>query len=114
VEPAGVEVLEVLNDREDVSTAVSLVEAGLSAYPDVAGFYGVYAASTTGLARALETAGKTEEIIGVGVDTIKEHLQFLEKGALDARDPSEDRRQRWHRDAPSCPCYDRGPPGTGF
>jgi|GEM_PF-110610 len=84
VEPAGVEVLEVLNDREDVSTAVSLVEAGLSAYPDVAGFYGVYAASTTGLARALETAGKTEEIIGVGVDTIKEHLQFLEKGALDA------------------------------
>jgi len=77
-------VLEVLNDREDVSTAVSLVEAGLSAYPDVAGFYGVYAASTTGLARALETAGKTEEIIGVGVDTIKEHLQFLEKGALDA------------------------------
>jgi ribose transport system substrate-binding protein len=84
VETAGVEVLEVLNDREDVSTAVSLVEAALSAYPDVAGFYGVYAASTTGLARALETAGKTDVIIGVGVDTIKEHLQFLEKGALDA------------------------------
>jgi len=84
VEAAGVEVLEVLNDREDVSTAVSLVEAALSAYPDVAGFYGVYAASTTGLARALETAGKTDEIVGVGVDTIKEHLQFLEKGALDA------------------------------
>jgi len=83
VEPAGVEVVEVLNDREDVSTAVSLVEAALSAYPDLAGIYGVYAASTTGLARALETAGKTEEIIGVGVDTIKEHLQFLQKGALD-------------------------------
>ncbi len=83
VEPAGVKVVEVLNDREDVSTAVSLVEAALSAYPDLAGIYGVYAASTTGLARALETAGKTEEVIGVGVDTIKEHLQFLEKGALD-------------------------------
>lgn len=83
VEPAGVIVLDVLNDREDVSTAVSLVEAAISAYPDLAGIYGVYAASTTGLARALETAGKTEQIIGVGVDTIKEHLQFLEKGALD-------------------------------
>lgn len=84
VEPAGVEVLEVLNDHEDVSTAVSLVEAALSAYPDVTAFYGVYAASTTGIARALETAGKTNEIIAVGVDTIKEHLQFLEKGTLDA------------------------------
>jgi ribose transport system substrate-binding protein len=83
VEPAGVVVVDVLNDREDVSTAVSLVEAALSAYPDLAGIYGVYAASTTGLARALETAGKTDQIIGVGVDTIKEHLQFLEKGALD-------------------------------
>lgn len=83
VEPAGVIVLDVLNDREDVSTAISLVEAAISAYPDLAGIYGVYAASTTGLARALETAGKTEQIIGVGVDTIKEHLQFLEKGALD-------------------------------
>lgn len=83
VEPAGVVVLDVLNDREDVSTAVSLVEAAIATYPDLAGIYGVYAASTTGLARALETAGKTEQIIGVGVDTIKEHLQFLEKGALD-------------------------------
>ena len=83
VEPAGVVVVDVLNDREDVSTAVSLVEAALSAYPDLAGIYGVYAASTTGLARALETAGKTDQIIGVGVDTIKEHLQFLQKGALD-------------------------------
>lgn len=83
VEAAGVQVLDVLNDREDVSTAISLVEAALSAYPDLAGIYGVYAASTTGLARALETAGKTEQIIGVGVDTIKEHLEFLKKGALD-------------------------------
>lgn len=83
VEPVGVNVVEILNDREDVSLAVSLVEAALAAYPDLAGIYGVYAASTTGLARALEAAGKTEEIIGVGVDTIKEHLEFLQKGALD-------------------------------
>jgi ribose transport system substrate-binding protein len=84
VEPAGVKVVDTLNDREDVSTAVSLIEAELSAVPDLAGLFGVYAASTTGIAQALKTAGKTGAIQAVGFDTLKEHLQFTEEGALDA------------------------------
>lgn len=84
VEAAGVNIVDTLNDREDVSTAVNLVEAALSAHPDVAGFFGVYAASTTGIARALISAGRTDQIQAVGFDTIKDHLVFLEQGALDA------------------------------
>lgn len=84
VEPAGVVVVDTLNDREDTSTAISLIEAELSAVPDLAGLFGVYAASTTGIARALISAGKTGPIQAVGFDTLKEHLEFVEQGALDA------------------------------
>ncbi len=72
-------------DQEDAQVANAHAEAILSANPDLAGMYGVYAYNAPAQARAVQAAGKQPgDIKIVGFDALEETIQFMEKGWIDS------------------------------
>lgn len=73
-----------LCDFEDTGRAVTLVEQALLTYPDLKGFFGVYAINGPAAAKAIKTAGKVGEVLVVCFDTTAEHMQLIKEGAIAA------------------------------
>ncbi|HOJ92931.1 MAG TPA: sugar-binding protein [Dictyoglomaceae bacterium] len=73
-----------LCDFEDTDRAVTLVEQALLTYPDLKGFFGVYAVNGPAAAKAVKSAGKVGQIIIVCFDTTAEHMQYIKEGIISA------------------------------
>jgi ribose transport system substrate-binding protein len=80
----GIQVIDTICDYEDQSKAVGSAEAALSAHPDLAGFYGVYAFDGPAAALAVERANKSGKVKIVCFDTTPEHMEYIKKGVITA------------------------------
>lgn len=77
-------VVEVYNDREDRASALSNAQAALQKYPDLKGFYGVYAFNGPACAEAVKMAGKAGKVVIVCFDATAEHLKLIREGVISA------------------------------
>jgi len=73
-----------LCDFEDTGRAVTLAEQALLTYPDLRGFFGVYAFNGPAAAKAVKSAGKVGQVIIVCFDTTAEHMQLIKEGVIAA------------------------------
>lgn len=79
-----IRVLEVLNDGEDKAKALANAQVALQKYPDLSGFFGVYAFNGPACAQAVKMAGKGGEVKIVCFDTTAEHMQLIKQGLITA------------------------------
>jgi ribose transport system substrate-binding protein len=80
----GIETLEPVNDREDVALALELASSVLSAYPNMAGAYGVYAYNGPAWAIAIKEAGRGDQTKVVCFDASDSAIDGIKEGIIDA------------------------------
>lgn len=71
-------------DDDILEQAVSLTENLLQAHPDIAGIFGSNASNPIGAARAVKNAGKSGEVVIVGMDDLPEAVDFVCDGTIAA------------------------------
>lgn len=71
-------------DDDILENAVALTENMLQAHPDLAGIFGSNASNPIGAARAVKNAGKSGEIVIVGMDDLPEAVDFVCDGTIAA------------------------------
>ena len=81
---AEYEILEPVNDREDAGTALQLANSVISANPDLAGAFGVYAYNGPAWATALGENDKVGEIKLVCFDATTDIINFIKDGTIQA------------------------------
>lgn len=79
-----VQIVETYNDGEDKAKALANAQAALQKYPDLSGFYGVYAFNGPACAQAVKMAGKAGKVKIVCFDTTAEHMQLIKQGLITA------------------------------
>lgn len=79
-----IETLEPVNDKEDAARALGLANSVLSANPDLAGAFGVYAYNGPAWATAVKEANKVDEIKVVCFDATTDIINGIKEGVLDA------------------------------
>ncbi len=79
-----IKIITTLNDNEDTSKAYSLAESALLTYPDLNGFFGVYAFNGPAAAKAVKAARKAGRVHIVCFDTTPEHMQLIKEKVIDA------------------------------
>src|SRR5690554_2697432 len=84
IEGSGIEALEPVNDREDAATALQLANSVISANPDLAGAFGVYAYNGPAWATALGENDKVGEIKLVCFDATTDIINFIKDGTIQA------------------------------
>jgi len=80
----GIDALEPVTDREDPTTALQLASSVISANPDLAGAFGVYAYNGPAWANAVIEAGKIGEIKIVAFDATTDIIEFIKGGVIQA------------------------------
>jgi ribose transport system substrate-binding protein len=76
--------LEPVNDKEDAAQALSLANSVLSANPDLAGAFGVYAYNGPAWATAIKEAKKVGVIKLVSFDATTDIINGIKEGVIDA------------------------------
>jgi ribose transport system substrate-binding protein len=79
-----IEALEPVNDKEDAATALQLANSVISANPDLAGAFGVYAYNGPAWATAIKEAGKAGVIKLVSFDATTDIINGIKEGVIDA------------------------------
>ncbi|MDW8030045.1 MAG: sugar-binding protein [Armatimonadota bacterium] len=79
-----IEIVETYNDGEDKAKALANAQAALQKYPDLEGFYGVYAINGPACAQAIKMANKAGKVKIVCFDTTAEHMQLIKQGLITA------------------------------
>ena len=79
-----IEPLAPLNDREDAATALQLASSVISANPDLAGAFGVYAYNGPAWATAIKEARAVGEIKLVCFDATTDIINCIKDGVIDA------------------------------
>jgi ribose transport system substrate-binding protein len=80
----GIESLEPVNDKEDAATALQLANSVISANPDLAGAFGVYAYNGPAWATAVKEAGLEDQMVIVAFDATTDIINFIKEGVIDA------------------------------
>ena len=80
----GIEALPPVNDQEDAATALQLANSIISANPDLAGAYGVYAYNGPTWATALKEAKAAGRIKVVCFDVTTDTINGIKEGIIDA------------------------------
>ncbi len=80
----GVEVVAVGNDKNDQTTAATIIAGFLQAHPDLAGIFCSDALGGVGAATAVKEAGKTGKVKIVSFDTDKGTLDLIKSGEISA------------------------------
>ncbi len=80
----GIEALEPVNDREDAVRALELANSVLSANPDLAGAFGVYAYNGPAWATAIKEAGRVGQTRLVCFDATTDIINGIMEGVIDA------------------------------
>jgi ribose transport system substrate-binding protein len=76
--------LEPVNDKEDAGRALDLANSVLSANPDLAGAFGVYAYNGPAWATAIKEAGKVGDVKLVCFDATTDIINGIMEGVIDA------------------------------
>jgi ribose transport system substrate-binding protein len=76
--------LEPVNDKEDAATALQLANSVISANPDLAGAFGVYAYNGPAWATAIKEAGQAGVIKLVSFDATTDIINGIKEGVIDA------------------------------
>lgn len=79
-----IQALEPVNDKEDAARALELANSVLSANPDLAGAFGVYAYNGPAWATAIKEAGKAGKIRLVCFDATTDIINGIKEGVIDA------------------------------
>jgi len=83
-EGTGIEALEPVNDHEDAATALQLANSVISANPDLAGAFGVYAYNGPAWATAVNESEKSGQIKIVAFDATTDIINFIKSGTIQA------------------------------
>ncbi|MFN2220010.1 MAG: sugar-binding protein, partial [Anaerolineae bacterium] len=81
---ANIEALEPVNDKEDAATALQLANSVISANPDLAGAFGVYAYNGPAWATAIKEANAVGKIKLVCFDATTDIINGIKEGVIDA------------------------------
>jgi ribose transport system substrate-binding protein len=84
IEGTDIEALEPVNDKEDAATALQLANSVISANPDLAGAFGVYAYNGPAWATAIKEANKVGVIKLVSFDATTDIINGIKEGVIDA------------------------------
>lgn len=79
-----IQALEPVNDKEDAARALELANSVLSAHPDLAGAFGVYAYNGPAWATAIKEAGKAGQIKLVCFDATTDIINGIKEGVIHA------------------------------
>jgi ribose transport system substrate-binding protein len=80
----AIEALEPVNDKEDAATALQLANSTISANPDLAGAFGVYAYNGPAWATAIKEANAVGKIKLVSFDATTDIINGIKEGVIDA------------------------------
>jgi ribose transport system substrate-binding protein len=80
----SIEALAPVNDKEDAALALELANAVLSANPDLAGAFGVYAYNGPAWATAIREAGRVDATRLVCFDATTDIINGIKEGVIDA------------------------------
>ena len=80
----NIEIVGLLNDQGQVSTAARKSAQAIQSNPNIDGFIGIDAASGPGIAKAVEEAGKVGDIKVVCVDDTPDIVEAVQKGSIQA------------------------------
>ncbi len=80
----AIEALEPVNDKEDAATALQLANSVISANPELAGAFGVYAYNGPAWATAIKEAGQVGAIKLVCFDATTDIINGIKEGVIDA------------------------------
>jgi ribose transport system substrate-binding protein len=80
----GIETLEPINDKEDAAQALELANSVLSANPDLAGGFGVYAYNGPAWATAVREADRVDRTKLVCFDATTDIINGIKEGVIDA------------------------------
>jgi ribose transport system substrate-binding protein len=81
---SGVNVVQVLNDNQDVDTAVSSLQAAIQANPNIKGIYAVYSYDGGAAGQAVQAAGDTGKITIVSDDGEQDTINDVKSGLIAA------------------------------
>ena len=84
IEGSGITTLEPVNDKEDAARALDLANSVLSANPDLAGAFGVYAYNGPAWATAIKEAGRVGQTRLVSFDATTDIINGIKEGVIDA------------------------------
>jgi ribose transport system substrate-binding protein len=80
----GIATLEPVNDKEDAAQALELANSALSANPDLAGAFGVYAYNGPAWATAIREADRVDQVKLVCFDATTDIINGIKEGVIDA------------------------------
>ncbi|WP_427365448.1 substrate-binding domain-containing protein [Candidatus Caldatribacterium saccharofermentans] len=78
----NIKIVAELADNDDLEKAIRLTESMLAAHPNLKGIYGCNATAPIGAARAVKDAGKSGQVIVVGMDDLPEMVEFVRDGTV--------------------------------
>ncbi|MEN6393253.1 MAG: sugar-binding protein [Anaerolineaceae bacterium] len=84
IEGSGITTLEPMNDKEDSATALQLANSAISAHPDLAGAFGVYAYNGPAWATAIKEADKVGVIKLVSFDATTDIINGIKECVIQA------------------------------
>ena len=84
IQGTDIEALEPVNDQEDAARALELANSVLSANPDLAGAFGVYAYNGPAWATAIKEAGRVGLTKLVCFDATTDIINGIKEGVIDA------------------------------
>ena len=84
IEGTNIETLPPFNDKEFAVSALELANSVLSAHPDIAGAFGVYAYNGPAWATAIHEAGRVDAIRLVCFDATNDIINGIKEGVIDA------------------------------
>ncbi len=84
IKGASITTLEPVNDKEDSARALDLANSVISANPDLAGAFGVYAYNGPAWATAIKEANKVGDIKLVSFDATTDIINGIKEGVIDA------------------------------
>lgn len=77
-----IEVVDEQPDNDSVEDALSITEGYLSTYPELKGIFGCNGAAPNGACRAVKDAGKSGEVVVVGMAEDQEAAGYVKDGTL--------------------------------
>ena len=84
IKGTAIETLEPVNDKEDAATALQLANSVISANPNLAGAFGVYAYNGPAWATAIKEANAVGKIKLVSFDATTDIINGIKEGVIDA------------------------------
>jgi len=84
LEGSAITTLEPVNDREDSATALNLANSTISANPDLAGAFGVYAYNGPAWGTAVNEAGRAGDIKVVAFDATTDIINYIKSNVIQA------------------------------